>query len=48
MLRLDNAIIDGSGIYGASHSPSNPNPGGVILMPGIIDVYPLPPQLPWE
>ncbi len=47
VLRLDNAILEGSGIYGADQNNPNTTPG-VILMPGIIDVYPLEPQLPWE
>ncbi len=44
---LDNPIQENSGIYNTEPSAASSNPGA-ILMPGIIDVYPLQPRLPWE
>lgn len=49
VVKLDSAVLESSGVYNpdpvASNAASFP---GAILMPGIIDVYPLQPELPWE
>ncbi len=46
---LDNPVQENSGIYNTDANASEPESfPGAILMPGIIDVYPLQPRLPWE
>lgn len=49
---LEDVVYDGSGIYSANGSNfPNGDPteaGGAILMPGVVDVYPLQPKTPWE
>lgn len=46
---LDNPILENSGIYNRDPNASEPESfPGAILMPGVIDVYPLQPRLPWE
>ncbi len=46
---LDNPVQENSGIYNTDANASDPASfPGAILMPGIIDVYPLQPRLPWE
>lgn len=45
VLTLEIPILENSGYYRGGNPAG---PGGVILMPGIIDVYPLDPSLPWE
>ncbi len=50
VVKLDNPVLENSGIYNTGDNTAD-DPGnwpGAILMPGIIDVYPLQPQLPWE
>lgn len=47
VLKLDQSALESSGIYSSDSAAATSNPGA-ILMPGVIDVYPLQPQLPWE
>lgn len=46
VVKLDNGVLEESGFY--PNDGGSEEPGGAILMPGIIDVYPLQPRLPWE
>ncbi|WLD10540.1 type IV pilus modification PilV family protein [Planctellipticum variicoloris] len=46
ILTLETPILENSGYYVKGANPVGP--GGVMLMPGVIDVYPLDPSLPWE
>lgn len=52
VLKLDQSAIESTGIYNPDFVKPPPNAAssnpGAILMPGIIDVYPLQPELPWE
>jgi hypothetical protein len=52
VVKLDNPVMESSGVYNPDLDSPPPNAAssspGAILMPGIIDVYPLQPQLPWE
>lgn len=45
VVRLEFVAMESSGIYTAGGTAG---PGGAILLPGIINVYPLQPKLPWE
>jgi hypothetical protein len=45
IVRLEYTVSTSSGIYTPS---DNAAPGGVLVLPGIINVYPLQPKLPWE
>ncbi|WP_373649197.1 hypothetical protein [Schlesneria sp. DSM 10557] len=45
IVSLEYAAAESSGIY---TSTTNPPPGGALILPGIINVYPLQPRLPWE
>ncbi|MDP1798832.1 MAG: prepilin-type N-terminal cleavage/methylation domain-containing protein [Planctomycetaceae bacterium] len=47
VVKLDNAVLENSGIYNPEPTAASSFPGA-ILMPGIIDIYPLQPRLPWE
>ena len=44
-IRLEYTPPEASGIYTVGVAGA---PGGVIVLPGIINVYPLQPKLPWE
>lgn len=45
IVRVDTPILENSGAFTPAVAS---DPGGAVLMRGIIDVFPLPPQLPWE
>jgi type II secretory pathway pseudopilin PulG len=48
VLKLDQSALESTGIYNTGDTTAATSNPGAILMPGIIDVYPLQPQLPWE
>lgn len=43
-LTLEHPIFESSGLYSPVKPPDPPAPGGAILMPGVINVYPLDPK----
>ena len=45
VVRLEYAVSQSSGVFTTGDSTA---PGGAIVLPGIINVYPLQPKLPWE
>ena len=45
VVRLEYSVSESSGIFTTS---DNAAPGGAVVLPGIINVYPLQPKLPWE